>query len=82
VRLVTVATGLDQPVDVAGIPGTAKLAVVEKSGRVLVLTDGHPAKKPLLLATLDLRHFAFVNAPCLLSRSIGNSRFWLPTYAY
>ena len=51
VRLVTVATGLDSPVDVAGIPGTAKLAVVEKSGRVLVLTDGHPAKKPLL----DLR---------------------------
>src|SRR5690242_4095261 len=48
VRLVTVATGLDQPVDVAGIPGTAKLAVVEKTGRVLVLTDGHPAKKPLL----------------------------------
>jgi glucose/arabinose dehydrogenase len=51
VRLVTVATGLDSPVDVAGIPGTAKLAVVEKSGRVLVLTDGHPASKPLL----DLR---------------------------
>jgi len=51
VRLVTVATGLDQPVDVAGIPGTAKLAVVEKTGRVLVLTDGRPTKKPLL----DLR---------------------------
>ena len=51
VRLVTVATGLDSPVDVAGIPGTAKLAVVEKTGRVLVLTDGHPAQKPLL----DLR---------------------------
>ena len=50
-RLVTVATGLDSPVDVAGIPGTAKLAVVEKTGRVLVLTDGHPAPKPLL----DLR---------------------------
>jgi glucose/arabinose dehydrogenase len=51
VRLVTIATGLDQPVDVAGIPGTAKLAVVEKTGRVLVLTVGHPAPKPLL----DLR---------------------------
>jgi glucose/arabinose dehydrogenase len=51
VRLVTVATGLDSPVDVAGIPGTAKLAVVEKTGRVLVLTDGHPARRPLL----DLR---------------------------
>src|SRR6478735_1998353 len=51
VRLVTVATGLDSPVDVAAIPGTAKLAVVEKTGRVLVLTDGHPASKPLL----DLR---------------------------
>jgi glucose/arabinose dehydrogenase len=51
VRLVTVATGLDSPVDVAGIPGTAKLAVVEKTGLVLVLTDGHPAQKPLL----DLR---------------------------
>ena len=51
VRLVTVATGLDSPVDVAGIPGTAKLAVVEKTGRVLVVTDGHPAPKPLL----DLR---------------------------
>jgi glucose/arabinose dehydrogenase len=51
VRLVTVATGLDSPVDVAGIPGTAKLAVVEKTGRVLVLTHGHPAAKPLL----DLR---------------------------
>ena len=51
VRLVTVATGLDSPVDVAGIPGTAKLAVVEKTGRVLVLTDGHPAQRPLL----DLR---------------------------
>jgi glucose/arabinose dehydrogenase len=50
-RLVTVATGLDSPVDVAAIPGTAKLAVVEKTGRVLVLTDGHPASKPLL----DLR---------------------------
>jgi glucose/arabinose dehydrogenase len=51
VRLVTVATGLDSPVDVAGIPCTAKLAVVEKTGRILVLTDGHPAPKPLL----DLR---------------------------
>ena len=51
VRLVAVATGLDSPVDVAGIPGTAKLAVVEKTGRVLVVTDGHPAPKPLL----DLR---------------------------
>jgi glucose/arabinose dehydrogenase len=51
VRLVTVATGLDSPVDVAAIPGTAKLAVVEKTGRVLVLTDGHPAQRPLL----DLR---------------------------
>ena len=51
VRLVTVATGLDSPVDVAAIPATAKLAVVEKTGRVLVLTDGHPASKPLL----DLR---------------------------
>jgi glucose/arabinose dehydrogenase len=51
VRLVTVATGLDSPVDVAGIPGTTKLAVVEKTGRVLVVTDGHPAPKPLL----DLR---------------------------
>ncbi|HEV8451101.1 MAG TPA: PQQ-dependent sugar dehydrogenase [Gaiellales bacterium] len=51
VRLVTVASGLDSPVDVAGIPGTAKLAVVEKSGRVLVLTDGNPAPTPLL----DLR---------------------------
>ena len=50
-RLVTVATGLDSPVDVAGIPGTTKLAVVEKTGRVLVVTDGHPAPKPLL----DLR---------------------------
>jgi|tagenome__1003787_1003787.scaffolds.fasta_scaffold20970376_2 glucose/arabinose dehydrogenase len=51
VRLVTVATGLNSPVDVAGIPGTGKLAVVEKTGRVLVLTDGHPAQRPLL----DLR---------------------------
>ena len=51
VRLVTVATGLDSPVDVAAIPGTAKLAVVEKTGRVLVVTDGHPAQRPLL----DLR---------------------------
>jgi glucose/arabinose dehydrogenase len=51
VRLVTVATGLDSPVDVAAIPGTAKLAVVEKTGRVLVLMDGHPARRPLL----DLR---------------------------
>ena len=50
-RLVTVATGLESPVDVAGIPGTAKLAVVEKAGRVLVLTDGHPAQRPLV----DLR---------------------------
>ena len=50
-RLVTVATGLDSPVDVAGIPGTAKLAVVEKAGQVLVLTNGHPAQRPLL----DLR---------------------------
>jgi glucose/arabinose dehydrogenase len=51
VRLVTVATGLDAPVDVAAIPGTAKLAVVEKTGRVLVLTHGGVAPKPLL----DLR---------------------------
>jgi glucose/arabinose dehydrogenase len=50
-RLVTVASGLDSPVDVAAIPGTAKLAVVEKTGRVLVVTDGHPALRPLL----DLR---------------------------
>ena len=51
VRLVTVATGLDSPVDVAAIPGTGKLAVVEKTGRVLVLRHGHPAQRPLL----DLR---------------------------
>jgi glucose/arabinose dehydrogenase len=48
---VTVATGLDSPVDVAAIPGTAKLAVVEKTGRILVLRDGRPAQGPLL----DLR---------------------------
>ena len=47
----TVATGLDSPVDVAAIPGTAKLAVVEKTGRILVLRDGRPAQRPLL----DLR---------------------------
>jgi glucose/arabinose dehydrogenase len=48
---VNVATGLDSPVDVAAIPGTAKLAVVEKTGRILVLRDGRPAQGPLL----DLR---------------------------
>ncbi|HEY0388306.1 MAG TPA: PQQ-dependent sugar dehydrogenase [Gaiellales bacterium] len=46
-----VATGLDSPVDVAAVPGTSDLAVVEKSGRLLVLRDGRPLPRPLL----DLR---------------------------
>jgi glucose/arabinose dehydrogenase len=40
VALQVVARGLESPADVAGVPGTDSLAVVEKTGRVLLLRGG------------------------------------------
>jgi glucose/arabinose dehydrogenase len=51
VALVTVASGLDSPVDLVAAPGSRDLAVVEKTGRVLLLRDGRIQPRPLL----DLR---------------------------
>jgi glucose/arabinose dehydrogenase len=51
VALGTVATGLDSPLDVVAIPGSTDLAIVEKTGRVVVLKHGRVAQTPLL----DLR---------------------------
>ncbi len=51
VALVTVATGLDSPLDVVAVPGSAELAIVEKTGRVVLLRGGRLAREPLL----DLR---------------------------
>ncbi|HET7464030.1 MAG TPA: hypothetical protein VFJ82_22430, partial [Longimicrobium sp.] len=39
VRLVQVASGLDQPVEIAAVPGSDRLAVVEKTGRLLLLPE-------------------------------------------
>jgi glucose/arabinose dehydrogenase len=41
-------TGLDQPVDAAGVPGTHELAVVEKTGRVRIWRDGRLEPRPIL----------------------------------
>lgn len=51
IALVTVARGLDSPVDLVAVPGSRDLAVVEKTGRVLLLRDGRIQPRPLL----DLR---------------------------
>src|SRR6478752_3978271 len=48
VALKTLVRGLDQPVDVAGIPGTADLAIVEKTGAVRIWRDGRLLPRPLL----------------------------------
>jgi glucose/arabinose dehydrogenase len=48
VALTTLVKGLDQPVDVAGIPGSADLAIVEKTGAVRVWRDGRLLPRPLL----------------------------------
>src|SRR5689334_25216220 len=48
VRLVTVTTGLDQPVAVAGNSGTSQLALGQKTVRVLAPRYGHIAMKPVL----------------------------------
>jgi glucose/arabinose dehydrogenase len=47
----TVASGLDSPLDVVPVPGSADLAVVEKTGRIVLLKNGAIAQTPLL----DLR---------------------------
>jgi glucose/arabinose dehydrogenase len=49
--LITVARGLDSPVDLVAVPGSRDLAVVEKTGRVLLLRNGRIQPRPLL----DLR---------------------------
>jgi glucose/arabinose dehydrogenase len=46
-----VAGGLDQPVEVAALPGSDRLAVVEKTGRLILLPDGDGVATTLL----DLR---------------------------
>jgi glucose/arabinose dehydrogenase len=46
-----VAGGLDQPVEVAALPGSDRLAVVEKTGRLILLPDGDGGATTLL----DLR---------------------------
>jgi glucose/arabinose dehydrogenase len=51
IALVTIARGLDSPVDLVAVPGSRDLAVVEKTGRVLLLRDGRIQPRPLL----DLR---------------------------
>ncbi len=48
VALVTVATGLDSPVEVVAVPGSSDLAVVEKTGRVVLLSNGRVVETPLL----------------------------------
>jgi glucose/arabinose dehydrogenase len=48
VRLQRVVSGLDQPVDVVGVPGTSDLAIVQKTGLVRIWHDRRLRSKPLL----------------------------------
>jgi glucose/arabinose dehydrogenase len=48
ISLRPLVTGLDQPVDVAAVPGTSDLAIVEKTGRVRVWHAGAIQPQPLL----------------------------------
>jgi glucose/arabinose dehydrogenase len=49
IELTTVATGLDSPLDLVAVPGSADLAVVEKTGRIEVLRDGRVDQEAALL---------------------------------
>ena len=49
IGLTTVATGLDSPLDLVAVPGSADLAVVEKTGRIEVLRDGRVDQDAALL---------------------------------
>jgi glucose/arabinose dehydrogenase len=48
VALTTVASGLASPLEVVPVPGSADLAVVEKTGRIELLRDAQVAQTPLL----------------------------------
>ena len=48
IALRPLVTGLDQPVDVVGVPGTSDLAIVEKTGLVRIWHDGRLQPRPLL----------------------------------
>ena len=48
IALRPLVTGLDQPVDVVGVPGTSDLAIVEKTGLVRIWHDGRLLPRPLL----------------------------------
>jgi len=48
IALRPLVTGLDQPVDVVGVPGTSDLAIVEKIGLVRIWHDGRLEPRPLL----------------------------------
>ena len=48
IALRPLVTGLDQPVDVVGVPGTNDLAIVQKTGMVRIWHDGGLRPRPLL----------------------------------
>ncbi len=48
IALRPLVTGLDEPVDVVGVPGTSDLAIVEKTGLVRIWHDGGLQPRPLL----------------------------------
>ncbi len=48
VGVVTVATGLDQPLMLTGAPGDPRLFVIEQDGRVRVIKDGQVLPTPFL----------------------------------
>ena len=48
IALRPLVTGLDEPVDVVGVPGTNDLAIVEKTGLVRIWHDGRLRPRPLL----------------------------------
>ena len=54
IALRPLVTGLDQPVDVAAVPGTSDLAIVEKTGLVRVWHAGGLQPQPLLDLTGQL----------------------------
>jgi glucose/arabinose dehydrogenase len=48
IALRPLVSGLAQPVDVVGVPGTGDLAIVEKTGRVRIWHDGGLQPRPVL----------------------------------
>ena len=54
IALRPLVAGLDQPVDVVGVPGTSDLAIVEKTGLVRIWHGGRLRPRPLLDLTGQL----------------------------